>query len=103
MTVSTDPVIVDSTTTLKVPATAKSGTAVDLTATVAPVGATGTVQFKDGTDNIGNAVPVNNGTATLKHTFTADGAHSSRNSSTPRLDAKKRSPTSGPRSSDIAS
>jgi hypothetical protein len=65
----------DTTTTLNVPATAKTGTAVDLTATVAPAGATGTVQFKDGDNNIGNAVPVNNGTATLNHTFTADGAH----------------------------
>ncbi|MFC9920685.1 Ig-like domain repeat protein, partial [Rhodococcus sp. NPDC127527] len=73
--VSTDPVIVDTTTTLNVPATAKTGTAVDLTATVAPAGATGTVQFKDGTNNIGNAVPVNNGTATLNHTFTTDGTH----------------------------
>ncbi|AQA21907.1 hypothetical protein BTZ20_5475 [Rhodococcus sp. MTM3W5.2] len=76
VTVSTDPVIVDTTTTLNVPATAKTGTAVDLTATVAPAGATGTVQFKDGADNIGNAVPVNNGTATLNHTFTTTGAHS---------------------------
>ncbi|MFG1785161.1 Ig-like domain-containing protein [Rhodococcus oryzae] len=75
VTVSTDPVIVDTTTTVNVPATAKTGTAVDLTATVAPVGATGTVQFKDGAANVGNAVPVNNGTATLKHTFTTDGAH----------------------------
>ncbi|WP_051637037.1 beta strand repeat-containing protein [Rhodococcus sp. UNC363MFTsu5.1] len=75
VTVSTDPVIVDTTTTLNVPATAKTGTAVDLTATVAPAGATGTVQFKDGADNIGNAVPVDNGTATLSHTFTSDGAH----------------------------
>ncbi|MFI6432370.1 Ig-like domain repeat protein, partial [Rhodococcus oryzae] len=76
VTVSTDPVIVDTTTTLNVPATAKTGTAVDLTATVAPAGATGTVQFKDGADNIGNAVPVNNGTATLSHTFTSNGNHS---------------------------
>ncbi|MFE3293550.1 Ig-like domain repeat protein, partial [Rhodococcus sp. NPDC059234] len=73
--VTTDPVIVDTTTTLNVPATAKTGTAVDLTATVAPAGATGTVQFKDGNDNIGNAVPVNNGTASINHTFTANGAH----------------------------
>ncbi|MBP1161037.1 Ig-like domain-containing protein [Rhodococcus sp. PvR099] len=76
VTVSTDPVIVDTTTTLNVPGTAKTGTAVDLTATVAPAGATGTVQFKDGADNIGNAVPVNNGTATLNHTFTTTGNHS---------------------------
>ncbi|WP_246097779.1 Ig-like domain-containing protein, partial [Rhodococcus spelaei] len=72
----TDQVIVkDTTTTLNVPATAKTGTAVDLTATVAPAGATGTVQFKDGANNIGAAAPVNNGTATLNYTFTANGAH----------------------------
>ncbi|WP_171018824.1 Ig-like domain-containing protein, partial [Rhodococcus sp. Q] len=70
------PVMVDSTTTLNVPATAKTGTAVDLTATVAPAGATGTVQFKDGGTNIGSPVAVNNGTATLNHTFTTNGAHS---------------------------
>ncbi|NMM92779.1 hypothetical protein B2J88_52675, partial [Rhodococcus sp. SRB_17] len=62
--------------TLNVPATAKTGTAVDLTATVAPSGATGTVQFKDGADNLGAAVAVNNGTATLNHTFTSNGSHS---------------------------
>ncbi|WP_181762785.1 Ig-like domain-containing protein, partial [Rhodococcus spelaei] len=73
--VTTDPVIVDTTTTLNVPATAKTGTAVDLTATVAPAGATGTVQFKDGTNNIGAAAPVNNGTATLNYTFSTNGAH----------------------------
>ena len=75
-TVSTDPVIVDTTTTLNVPATAKTGTAVDLTATVAPAGATGTVQFKDGANNIGNAVRSNNGTATPQpHLHHPDGAH----------------------------
>ncbi|MCJ0907016.1 Ig-like domain-containing protein, partial [Rhodococcus sp. ARC_M6] len=73
--VSTDPVIVDSTTTLNVPATAKTGTAVDLTATVAPAGATGTVDFKDGATVLGTA-PVNAGVATLNHTFTTDGSHS---------------------------
>ena len=69
------PVIVDSTTTLNVPATAKTGTAVDLTATVAPAGATGTVDFKDGATIIGTS-PVSNGTATLNHAFTTDGSHS---------------------------
>ncbi|MFD1814742.1 Ig-like domain repeat protein, partial [Rhodococcus gannanensis] len=74
--VTTDPVIVDTTTTLNVPATATTGTAVDLTATVAPAGATGTVQFKDGATDIGGPVPVSGGTATLNHTFTTTGAHS---------------------------
>ncbi|MFD1811913.1 beta strand repeat-containing protein [Rhodococcus gannanensis] len=67
--------VVDTTTTLNVPATAKTGTAVDLTATVSPAEATGTVEFKDGATVLGTA-PVTGGTATLNHTFTADGAHS---------------------------
>ncbi|EME17888.1 beta strand repeat-containing protein, partial [Rhodococcus triatomae] len=67
--------MVDTSTTLSVPATAKTGTAVDLTATVAPAEATGTVEFKDGATVLGSA-PVNAGTATLNHTFTTDGAHS---------------------------
>ncbi|AQA25427.1 hypothetical protein BTZ20_3584 [Rhodococcus sp. MTM3W5.2] len=74
-TITVGSAVSDTTTTLNVPATAKAGTAVDLTATVAPAAATGTVQFKDGATNIGNAVPVNNGTATLKHTFATNGAH----------------------------
>ncbi|GAA4481560.1 hypothetical protein GCM10023094_29960 [Rhodococcus olei] len=73
--VTTDPVIVDSTTTVTAPATAKTGTAVDLTAAVAPAGATGTVQFKDGATDIGAPVPVTDGSATLNHTFTTTGAH----------------------------
>lgn len=75
-TINVGAAIVDTTTTLNVPATAKTGTAVNLTATVAPAGATGTVQFKDGTTNIGGTIPVNNGTATLNHTFTTNGNHS---------------------------
>ena len=67
--------VVDTTTTLNVPATAKTGAAVDLTATVSPAEATGTVEFKDGATVLGTA-PVTGGTATLNHTFTADGAHS---------------------------
>ncbi len=39
------------------------GTMVTLTATVAPPAAPGTVQFKDGTANLGDPVKVNNGTA----------------------------------------
>ncbi|MCJ0907573.1 Ig-like domain-containing protein, partial [Rhodococcus sp. ARC_M6] len=72
---STDVVVADTTTTLNAPATAKTGTAVDLTATVAPAGATGTVDFKDGATVLGTA-PVNAGVATLNHTFTTDGSHS---------------------------
>ncbi len=62
-------------TTLAVPATAHTGTAVDLTATVAPSPAGGTVQFFDGEDSIGGPVTVTGGTATLSHTFAAAGAH----------------------------
>ena len=40
-----------------------SGTQVALTATVTPAVAVGTVQFKDGTTNLGNPVMVSNGTA----------------------------------------
>ncbi|MGW6692913.1 Ig-like domain repeat protein [Rhodococcus sp. NPDC054953] len=69
------PVIVDSTTTLTVPGTAKTGAAVDLTATVTPAGAGGTVEFKDGATSLGTA-PVDAGSATLRHTFTADGTRS---------------------------
>ncbi|MCJ0903841.1 Ig-like domain-containing protein, partial [Rhodococcus sp. ARC_M6] len=73
--VSTDVVVADTTTTLNAPATAKTGTAVDLTATVAPAGATGTVDFRDGATVLGTA-PVNAGVATLNHTFTTNGSHS---------------------------
>ncbi|MFC9519195.1 beta strand repeat-containing protein [Nocardiaceae bacterium NPDC056970] len=61
--------------TLDAPATAVTGTSVDLTATVSPSGAQGTVQFTDGGNPIGSPVPVVNGVATLTHTFTA-GSHS---------------------------
>ncbi|SCY40653.1 Ig-like domain (group 3) [Rhodococcus erythropolis] len=62
-------------TTLVAPATAKVGTPVDLTATVAPSDASGTVQFKDGGNDIGSPVPVSGGSATLSHTFDSVGAH----------------------------
>ncbi|GAA4482916.1 hypothetical protein GCM10023094_33780 [Rhodococcus olei] len=67
----------DSTTstTLTAPASANTGTAVDLTATVAPAPTGGTVQFKDGEDTIGGPVTVTGGTATLSHTFSTAGAH----------------------------
>ncbi|WP_027502789.1 Ig-like domain-containing protein [Rhodococcus sp. UNC363MFTsu5.1] len=67
----------DATTTTAVaaPATANTGAAVDLTATVSPAPAGGTVQFKDGDDNIGGPIALSGATATLSHTFTAAGAH----------------------------
>ncbi|MCJ0907318.1 Ig-like domain-containing protein, partial [Rhodococcus sp. ARC_M6] len=67
---------VDTTTTLSVPPTALTGTAVDLTATVAPTDAVGSVQFKDGGINIGDAVAVAGGTATLSHAFDTAASHS---------------------------
>ena len=62
MTVSDPaPVDVETTTSLSVPATAITGTAVDLTATVAPNDAVGTVQFKSNGTAIGSPVTVSVG------------------------------------------
>ncbi|NKT12162.1 Ig-like domain repeat protein [Rhodococcus hoagii] len=63
-------------TTLSVPASAATGTAVQLAATVAPAGASGTVQFRDGGANIGAPVPVVDGSASLSYAFGSLGAHS---------------------------
>ncbi len=52
-----------------------AGTQTTLTATVTPTTATGTVQFVDGTTNIGSPVPASAGTATTSTTL-AQGAHS---------------------------
>ncbi|MDI9916751.1 Ig-like domain-containing protein, partial [Rhodococcus sp. IEGM 1379] len=68
-------VVAPTTTTLEAPANATAGTAVDLTATVDPANAGGTVQFKDGGVDIGGAVSVSGGTATLSHTFVTLGTH----------------------------
>lgn len=51
------------------------GTAVTLTATVNPAAAGGTVQFRDGATNIGNAVAVSNGTASQTTTTLTAGSH----------------------------
>ncbi|MFD4182381.1 Ig-like domain-containing protein [Rhodococcus sp. NPDC058514] len=71
-----DAAAVATTTTLTGPATANSTTAFELTATVAPAGATGTVQFKDNGANIGNAVPLTDGVAKLSQILSTAGAHS---------------------------
>ncbi|SDE64145.1 Ig-like domain (group 3), partial [Rhodococcus tukisamuensis] len=68
------PADVITNTTVSAPATANTGEQVNLTATVDPT-APGSVQFKDGTVNIGGPVTVANGTATLPHTFDTIGAH----------------------------
>ncbi|MDT9661923.1 Ig-like domain-containing protein [Rhodococcus qingshengii] len=65
-----------TTTTLQVPATAVTGTAVDLTATVAPNNAVGAVQFKSNGTSIGSPVAVASGVAALSHAFDAAGAQS---------------------------
>ncbi|MFJ7724114.1 Ig-like domain repeat protein, partial [Rhodococcus erythropolis] len=70
------PVDVETTTSLSVPATAITGTAVDLTATVAPSNAVGTVQFKSNGTSIGSPVTVSGGVATLSHAFDTAGAQS---------------------------
>ncbi|WP_241566231.1 beta strand repeat-containing protein [Prescottella agglutinans] len=61
---------------LSAPGSATTGSSVDLTATVSPANAAGTVQFTDNGAPIGAPVTVANGVATLPHTFTGAGAHS---------------------------
>ncbi|RVW00110.1 Ig-like domain repeat protein [Rhodococcus spongiicola] len=69
-------VAIETSTTLTVPDTTPTGTSVQLSATVEPADASGTVQFKDNGDAIGAPVHVSNGTATLEHSFGTLGAHS---------------------------
>jgi hypothetical protein len=52
------------------------GTPVTLTATITPATAAGTVQFKNGTNNLGNPVTVSNGTASGSTSTLAAGSHS---------------------------
>ncbi|WP_258195553.1 Ig-like domain-containing protein [Rhodococcus sp. OK519] len=65
-----------SATAVTAPAGALTGTPVNLSATVDPASATGTLQFKDGGTNIGAPVSLASGTASLSHTFSAPGTHS---------------------------
>ncbi|WP_433608998.1 Ig-like domain repeat protein [Prescottella agglutinans] len=71
----TDP-DVETSLTVSVPGSATTGTSVDLTATVDPSNAQGTVQFTDNGAPIGGPITVVNGVATLPYTFTSAGAHS---------------------------
>ncbi|WP_430335109.1 Ig-like domain-containing protein [Rhodococcus sp. ACT016] len=64
-----------TTTAVTVPPSAKTGDAVQLSATVSPANATGSVQFRDGAKNIGAAIPVVNGVASMPHTFDTNGTH----------------------------
>ncbi|MFC9519194.1 Ig-like domain-containing protein, partial [Nocardiaceae bacterium NPDC056970] len=61
---------VETSLSVTVPGSATTGSPVDLTATVLPSGAQGTVQFTDNGAPIGNPVSVVNGVASLPHTFT---------------------------------
>ncbi|MBM9839096.1 Ig-like domain repeat protein [Rhodococcus hoagii] len=67
---------VQTTTALQIPETAETGVPVTLTANLTPTNASGTVQFKDGTTNIGDPKAVSGGKAQLSHTFTEPGNHS---------------------------
>ena len=71
----TDPVVPTS-LALSAPPTATTGTSVDLTATVSPSNAQGSVQFKDNGSNIGAPVTVANGSAVLAHSFDSASMHS---------------------------
>jgi hypothetical protein len=53
-----------------------AGTTVTLKATVAPATATGSVQFKDGADDLGGTVAVSGGVATLSTAALTSGTHS---------------------------
>lgn len=64
-----------TTTTITVPATAKTGATVTLSASISPVPVGGTVQFKDGVTALGGPVAIVDGTATLEHTFASVGNH----------------------------
>ncbi|MGG7100864.1 Ig-like domain repeat protein [Rhodococcus sp. 24CO] len=66
---------VDTTLGLSVPSAATTGVAVDLTATVAPANAVGSVSFKVGGVEVGTA-SVSNDVATLSHTFASAGIQS---------------------------
>ncbi|MFC9515696.1 Ig-like domain-containing protein [Nocardiaceae bacterium NPDC056970] len=65
----------NTTTTISAPATTSKGSETTLTATVTPSTATGTVQFFEGANPIGNPVAVSGGTASLEHVFDEMGTY----------------------------
>ncbi|MBM4525344.1 hypothetical protein GS462_12090 [Rhodococcus hoagii] len=67
---------VSTSLSVTIPGSATTGSSVDLSATVNPSNAVGTVQFTDNGVPIGSPVAVLSGVATLSHTFTSAGAHS---------------------------
>ncbi len=66
----------NTTTTISAPPTTSKGSETTLTATVTPSNATGTVQFFEGTNPIGDPVTVVGGTASLAHVFDEMGTYS---------------------------
>jgi hypothetical protein len=72
---STGPAATRTSLSTSSPSTVAQGTPVTLTAAVTPATATGTVQFKDGTANLGNSVTVSNGTASGSTSTLAGGSH----------------------------
>lgn len=74
VTVTPAPVVMQTDTVVTVPSEAKTGTPITLKAKVAPTPTGGTVQFKDGSSDIGGPLTVGpDGTVTLEHTFAAPG------------------------------
>ncbi|RVW02140.1 Ig-like domain-containing protein [Rhodococcus xishaensis] len=72
------PIDIDTATVITVPANATVDSPVELTAQVTGAGdvpVSGTVQFFDGENPIGDAVAVVDGTAVLSHSFTTSDAH----------------------------
>lgn len=66
----------NTTTTISAPPTTSKGSETTLTATVTPSNATGTVQFFEGSNPIGDPVTVVGGTASLAHVFDEMGTYS---------------------------
>jgi hypothetical protein len=101
---TTDPNVNPTATTTVLAVTpaspAAAGTQETLTATVSPVGAVGSVQFKDGTNNVGGVVAVSSGSASAKTTLPV-GTHSLTAVFTPTDPTKFGSSTSNPVSYEV--
>jgi hypothetical protein len=69
------PTVTTTRLTTSPPSPIRQGDRATLTATVTPATAAGTVQFKDGTTNLGNPVTLNNGTASGTTSTLAVGSH----------------------------
>ncbi len=72
----TAPTVTTTTSVSASPASVETGASVALSATVSPSTALGSVQFKDGSTNIGAAVAVSGGTAGTTTSFSSAGSHS---------------------------